>query len=97
MASSDELFELNLDLPNAGLEATASTLIGFDDRFLRVGRSLEALLDPDAVAAWAKRFHASGLPVVELLASATRWSSSRATSGPARPRSRSAAPTGWPV
>lgn len=67
MASPDELFELNLDLPNARLDAVASTLIGFDGRFQRVGRSLEALLDPAAVAAWAKRFHADGLPVVELL------------------------------
>jgi SpoVK/Ycf46/Vps4 family AAA+-type ATPase len=68
MASSDALFELNLDLPDAMLDATASTLIGFDERFERVGRSLEALLDPDAVRAWAKRFHGDGLPVVELLA-----------------------------
>jgi hypothetical protein len=68
MASSGELFELNLDLPNAELKATASTLIGFDDRLQRVGRSLEALPDPDAVGAWAKRFHADGLPVVDLLA-----------------------------
>jgi SpoVK/Ycf46/Vps4 family AAA+-type ATPase len=68
VGASDELFELNLDLPNAQLESTATTLIGFADRFQRVGRSLEALLDPDAVAAWAKRFQADGLPVVELLA-----------------------------
>jgi SpoVK/Ycf46/Vps4 family AAA+-type ATPase len=68
MASPDELFELNLDLPDAKLDAQATTLIGFDDRFQRVGRSLEALLDPDAVAAWAKSFHTEGLPVVDLLA-----------------------------
>src|SRR3954451_14577229 len=67
MASPDELFELNLDLPDAKLDALAATLIGFDDRFQRVGRSLGALLDPDAVAAWAKSFHTEGLPVVDLL------------------------------
>jgi SpoVK/Ycf46/Vps4 family AAA+-type ATPase len=67
MAAADELFEFKADLPNAQLAATAATLIGFDARFQRVGRSLEALLDPDAVAEWAKRFHAEDLPVVDLL------------------------------
>ena len=66
MSDSAELFELDLILPDARLDATAKTLIGFDERFQRVGRSLEALLDPAAVAAWAARFHSENLPVCEL-------------------------------
>jgi len=62
-----DLFELDLLLPDAPLDAIAHTLIGFEDRFQRVGRSLQALLDPDSISAWAARFHAPDLPVCQVL------------------------------
>lgn len=65
---TDGLFELNITLPDAGLQAIARTLIGFDARFERVGRSLQMLLDPDAVEAWAKEFHEPDLIIIKLLA-----------------------------
>jgi SpoVK/Ycf46/Vps4 family AAA+-type ATPase len=62
-----ELFELDIPLPDRRLADIATTLVGFDARFDRVGRSLQALLDPDSVAAWAATFHARELPVAALL------------------------------
>jgi SpoVK/Ycf46/Vps4 family AAA+-type ATPase len=62
-----ELFELSLPLPNAELQEAAAFLIGFDERYERVGRSLQALLEPDSVAAWAEQFHDADLPVAGLL------------------------------
>jgi SpoVK/Ycf46/Vps4 family AAA+-type ATPase len=63
-----ELFELDITLPDAQLAETAGTLVGFDTRFERVGRSLLALLDPDSVTSWASKFHGQELPVATILA-----------------------------
>ncbi|MDA0173390.1 ATP-binding protein [Solirubrobacter taibaiensis] len=62
------MFELDIALPDARLDAIATDLVGFDRRFERVGRSLQALLDPDSVGAWAKRFHEADAPVIRLMA-----------------------------
>jgi SpoVK/Ycf46/Vps4 family AAA+-type ATPase len=66
--SNSELFEMNLPLPDADFQSLAKTLIGFDARFDRVGRSLQMLLDPGSVEKWAKKFHEPDLVVIELLA-----------------------------
>jgi AAA+ superfamily predicted ATPase len=67
-AARSELFELDIPVPDAQLSDTGNTLIGFDERFARVGRSLQALLAPDSVAAWAAAFHERDLPVASILA-----------------------------
>jgi SpoVK/Ycf46/Vps4 family AAA+-type ATPase len=63
-----QLFELDIPLPDRRLSEVAATLVGFDRRFERVGRSLQALLDPESVATWARKFHGPDLPVARLLA-----------------------------
>lgn len=63
----DELFELDIPLPSSQLESLAATLIGFDERFERVGRALSLLLQPGTVKKWAERFHGKDLPVIEVL------------------------------
>jgi SpoVK/Ycf46/Vps4 family AAA+-type ATPase len=65
---ASELFELNLPLPDAGLDAVAKTLIGFEERFDRVGRSLQTLLEPTAIGDWAVKFHGPEQTVAALLA-----------------------------
>jgi len=63
-----ELFELDVALPDERLGDTAKTLIGFEERFARVGRALQALLAPDSVTAWSAQFHGPDLPVASILA-----------------------------
>jgi SpoVK/Ycf46/Vps4 family AAA+-type ATPase len=63
----NELFELDITLPDAHLATTAETLVGFDARFERLGRSLVALLEPDSVTSWASKFHGRDLPVATIL------------------------------
>lgn len=62
-----ELFELDIALPDQQIARTAEHLIGFDERFQRVGRSLQTLLDPDSVRQWAARFHAEHAVVADVL------------------------------
>jgi SpoVK/Ycf46/Vps4 family AAA+-type ATPase len=62
-----ELFELELPLPDANLEQLAARLIGFEERYQRLGRALEILLDPAGVAAWAKKYHGKNLEIVRVL------------------------------
>jgi SpoVK/Ycf46/Vps4 family AAA+-type ATPase len=59
-----ELFEIELDLPDAQLEARASGLIGFGSRFDRLGRTMQVLLNPEGLAAWAERFHGDEMPLL---------------------------------
>jgi AAA+ superfamily predicted ATPase len=63
-----ELFEGEIALPDAGLAERSARLIGFDDRFARLGRAMAILLDPDSLDAWARRFHGEGLPLVKVMA-----------------------------
>lgn len=63
-----ELFEAEILLPDTGIEQRAQRLIGFDERFSRLGRAMAILLDPDSLALWARRFHGEALPVVAVMA-----------------------------
>ena len=63
-----ELFELELELPSAGLEKIAARLIGFETRYERIRQDLRLLSDPDAIAAWSKKYHGAVLPVCDVLA-----------------------------
>jgi AAA+ superfamily predicted ATPase len=63
-----ELFEAEIILPDATLAQRAERLIGFEERFARLGRAMAILLDPDSLAAWAGRFHGQDLPVVAVMA-----------------------------
>jgi SpoVK/Ycf46/Vps4 family AAA+-type ATPase len=65
--SSAELFELELPLPDAGLGALGERLIGFDQRYQRLGRAFQMLLDPGSVEAWAEEHHGPNLHIIEVL------------------------------
>lgn len=67
MNEGAEFFELQLALPDSDLDALRQRLIGFEDRYRRLGRAFQMLLDPDSVAAWAKKHHKPDLPIVGVL------------------------------
>ena len=62
-----ELFELELELPNAGIAASAKRLIGFENRYQRLRRSLRLLADPEELRAWSHKFHHKELAVCDAL------------------------------
>ena len=63
-----ELFELELELPSAPIQAVANRLVGFDARYERIRQDLRLLSDPEAIVAWSKKHHGVVLPVCEVLA-----------------------------
>jgi AAA+ superfamily predicted ATPase len=63
-----ELFEAEIILPDADLARRSDHLIGFEQRFSRLGRAMAVLLDPPSLAAWAERFHGRDVPVLAVMA-----------------------------
>ena len=63
-----DLFEAEIVLPDARLAERAGRLVGFEERFARLGRAMAILLDPDSLAAWAARFHGKDLPLAAAMA-----------------------------
>jgi len=66
--SRPEVFEAEIVLPDARIAERAERLIGFEERFARLGRAMAVLLDPDSLVAWARRFHGESLPLVAVMA-----------------------------
>jgi AAA+ superfamily predicted ATPase len=60
-----ELFELELDLPNDGIAASAKRLVGFENRFQRLYRSLRLLADPNELRVWSQKFHHKVLAICD--------------------------------
>lgn len=60
-----ELFELELELPNDGIAASAKRLVGFESRYQRLYRSLRLLADPNELRAWSRKFHHKELAVCD--------------------------------
>jgi len=60
-----ELFELELELPNAGIAASAKRLVGFENRYQRLHRSLRLLADPEELRAWSRKYHDKELAVCD--------------------------------
>ena len=58
-----ELFELELELPNAGIAASAKRLVGFENRYQRLHRALRLLADPEELRAWSRKYHHKELAV----------------------------------
>jgi AAA+ superfamily predicted ATPase len=58
-----DLFELELELPNESIAASAKRLVGFEQRYQRLHRDLRLLADPEEVRAWSKKYHHKELAV----------------------------------
>jgi AAA+ superfamily predicted ATPase len=52
-----DLFELELELPNARIAAASKRLVGFETRYQRLYRDLRLLADPEELLAWCKKYH----------------------------------------
>jgi AAA+ superfamily predicted ATPase len=65
VAEIAELFELELELPNASIAASAKRLVGFEGRYQRLHRSLRLLADPAELRAWSRKFHQKELSVCD--------------------------------
>src|SRR5580658_3664506 len=59
-----DLFELELELPNAAIAAASARLVGFETRYQRLHRDLRLLSDPDELRAWSKKHHHKELAMV---------------------------------
>jgi AAA+ superfamily predicted ATPase len=57
------LFELELDLPNDKIAASAKRLVGFESRYQNLHRDLRLLADPQELADWSKKFHRKDLAI----------------------------------
>lgn len=66
--SRTELFEAEIVLPDVRIAERAERLVGFEERFARLGRAMAILMDPDSLAAWARRFHSESLPLIAVMA-----------------------------
>jgi AAA+ superfamily predicted ATPase len=58
-----ELFELELELPNASIAASAKRLVGFENRYQKLHRALRLLADPEELRAWSRKYHRKELGV----------------------------------
>ncbi len=64
---NNNIFDNELELPNAGLKKRADQLIGFEEKYQRVFGNLKMLLDPSGIEAWSKKFYKTELPVIHSL------------------------------
>jgi AAA+ superfamily predicted ATPase len=60
-----ELFELELELPNAGIAASAKRLVGFEKRYRKLHRALRLLADPEELRTWSRKYHHKELPICD--------------------------------
>jgi len=63
-----DLFELELELPNAAIAAASARLIGFENRYQRLHRDLRLLSDPEQLRAWSKKYHHKELVICNAVA-----------------------------
>jgi AAA+ superfamily predicted ATPase len=63
-----DLFELELELPNAAIAAVSARLVGFENRYQRLHRDLRLLSDPEQLRAWSKKHHHKELVICNAVA-----------------------------
>src|SRR5271157_5218079 len=64
---TDELFELQLSLPDTCIGDKAARLVGFPERLARLETGLRLMIDVEGVEAWSRRFHHGSLPLLRTL------------------------------
>jgi SpoVK/Ycf46/Vps4 family AAA+-type ATPase len=63
----NELFELELELPNEKLREIGERLIGFEERYTRLNRDMFLLSNPNEVEGWSQKFYNKKLPLCSVL------------------------------
>ena len=64
----EEFFESIKSLPSREINIRSAGLVGFEERYAQISRSLRLVLDLQAVEDWSRRHHGDVLPVVSVLA-----------------------------
>ena len=62
------LFELELELPDARLAALAKRLVGFESRYVKLTKHLQLLMDLEGLEAWSKKLYGKHIPLLDALA-----------------------------
>ena len=62
------VFELELELPDAHLSALAQRLVGFTDRYSKLKKHLQLLMDLEGLEAWSKKRYGKRIPLLDALA-----------------------------
>jgi AAA+ superfamily predicted ATPase len=61
------VFESELELPDAHLGGVAKRLIGFETRYGRLKKHLQLLMDSDGLEAWSKKQYGKHVPLLDAL------------------------------
>lgn len=65
--SSPSVFEVKINLPTTQLDAQAQKLLGFEERYLRVKKRLQLILQANELERWSQAHHKKQLTVIGLL------------------------------
>lgn len=65
--SNPSVFEVKIDLPTTQLDTQAQKLLGFEERYLRVKKRLQLILQVNELERWSQMHHKKQLAVIELL------------------------------
>jgi SpoVK/Ycf46/Vps4 family AAA+-type ATPase len=65
--TTSNIFELELPLPDQGITTREKTLLGFEERYIKVRDRIRLLLNESEIAAWNKKFHAGHLQLANLI------------------------------
>ena len=63
-----ELFELELQLPDARLDEQAKRLVGFSERYDRLRRDIRILIDSEGLEKWSTKFYHRNVPLLSVMA-----------------------------
>jgi AAA+ superfamily predicted ATPase len=59
----EDLFELELELPNDKIAAASKRLVGFEGRYRKLHRDLRLLANPEELLSWSRKYHHADLAV----------------------------------
>lgn len=65
--SNSSVFEVKTNLPITELDAQAQKLLGFEERYLRVKKRLQLILQANELEHWSQTHHKMKLAVIGLL------------------------------
>jgi AAA+ superfamily predicted ATPase len=61
------VFELEIELPDSHLAATAKRLVGFEERYARIKQDLQLLIDTNALDSWSQKLYGRRIPLLEAM------------------------------
>lgn len=65
--TTESLFDRSLSFPDTDASKRFARLVGIDDTKSRLAKSLGVLVNPEGIHAWAKKFHSSGMSLLDFV------------------------------